>query len=405
MTPEVLKHLDPNHVAPLVALLTARNGPDVGGRLFEVGAGFFAETRWQRSQGYTWKADDSFTPSAVDLEWPKVKEFTKNLETPGKDAGRLMNIIKLQPTLSPNSQGPPPPASFKDYTVLITGAGNGLGAAYARYFARFGANVVINDINAEAAQKVVQDVNRLGGRGVAAIGSVEDAEKVVKVAIDTFGTVHALINNAGILRDKAFVNMTPEIFNPLFDIHVRGSWKMAKAVWPYMHKQNFGRIVNTASPNGVVGVHGQANYGTAKAAIIGFTKALAIEGKKNNIYVNCMCPSAGTAMTATVWTQELLDTFKPDYVAPITAYMSSSLCHDTSLIIESFGGYAAQYRWQRAFGVAFPNDRPVTADELNAKWGDVTRFDGRSIYPQNTGDARVQISANFNTTSSAKAKL
>ena len=407
MTPEVLAHLDPAHVAPLVGVLTARNGPEVAGRLFEVGAGYFAETRWQRSEGYVWKTDESFTPSAVDLNWAKVKDFSKNVSLPAKGGPeRMASIIKLQPSLKPNQQGPPPAPSFKGYTVIITGAGNGLGASYARYIARFGGNVVVNDINQEAAQKVVDDVNKLGGRGAVAIGSVEDdAEKIVKVAVDNFGTVHALINNAGILRDKAFVNMTDELFNSVLNIHVRGSWKMAKAVWPIMHANNYGRILNTASPNGVVGAHGQANYGTAKAAIIGFTKALAIEGKKNNIYVNALAPSAGTAMTATIWGKELLDTFKADFVAPIATYLASQECKDTGETIESFGGYAAQYRWQRTYGVVFPNDRPPSPDQLVARWEDVVRFDGRATNPKNSGEARVQIHANFNNLSGNKAKL
>lgn len=396
MTPEVLSHLSPDHVAPLVGVLTARNGPDVGGRLFEVGAGFYGEVKWQQSEGHVYKADDSFTPSAVDLSWPKVKDFTKNVTYPNKSDGpKMMEIVKLQPTLPPNQQGPPPPASFKGYVVLITGAGAGLGAAYARYFAKFGANVVVNDINKAAVDKVVAEVNQLGGVGVAAPGDIENPEPIVKAAIDKFGTVHALINNAGILRDKAFINTTPELFDSVFNIHVRGSWKMAKAVWPYMHKQNFGRIVNTSSPNGVTGVHGQANYGTAKAAIIGFTRSLAIEGRKNNIYVNAMCPSAGTQMTATIWTQELLDTFKPEYVAPITAYMASPLCKDNGAIIKAFGGLAAAYRWQRTGGVYFPNDRPASADALAEKWEDVVKVDARAIYPANSAEARAPITANF----------
>jgi multifunctional beta-oxidation protein len=405
MSPELLSHLDPNHVAPLVGVLTARNGPGVGGRLFEVGAGYYAETRARQSEGHIWKADDSFTPSAVDLMWPKVKDFTKNASSPSQgDSSRMMEVVKLQPSLKPNPQGPPPADSFKGYTVIITGAGNGLGASYAHYFAKFGANVVVNDISAAAAQKVADEVTKLGGKGVAAVGSVEDADKIVKVALDNFGSVHALINNAGILRDKAFVNMTPELFDSVMDVHVRGSWKMAKAVWPIMHAQNYGRIVNTASPNGIVGAHGQANYGTAKAAIIGFTKALAIEGKKNNIYVNALCPSAGTAMTATIWTQELLDTFKADYVAPITAYLASEKCHDTSLIVKAFGGLAAVYGWERSHGVVFPNDQPATPDQLASRWDDVVKWDNRRTFPNNSAEARVQIHANF-ANKASKAKL
>lgn len=396
MTPEVLSHLDPDHVAPLIGVLTARNGPDVGGRLFEVGGGYFAETKWQQSEGYVWKADDSFTPSAIDLQWPKVFDYSKATYPSQSDAARMMEVMKLQPSLPPNPQGPPPPITFKDYTVIITGGGNGLGASYARYYAKYGGNVVVNDISADAANRVVEEVNKLGGKGVAAIGSIEDdAEKIVKIAVEKFGTVHALVNNAGILRDKAFVNMTPELFNSVLDIHVRGTWKMCKAVWPYMHKQNYGRILNTSSPNGVAGAHGQSNYGTAKAAIIGFTKALAIEGRKNNIYVNALAPSAGTQMTATVWTEELLNTFKADYVAPIACYLTSRECKDTAQIIKAYGGLAAAYRYERSAGIVFPNDRPATPDQLAARWQEVTTFDKRATHPTSSADSKGPIVANF----------
>ncbi|KAL1409254.1 hypothetical protein Q8F55_006087 [Vanrija albida] len=406
MTKEVLEHLTPDFIAPLIGVLTAKNGPDVKGRTFELGAGYYGEIRWQESAGYTFKVDDSFTPSAVDHKWNQVKDFTKGSKYPDvTDGSEMMEILELQPKLPPNEQGPPPPDSFKGYTIIITGAGGGLGRAYALHFARFGANVVINDIAEGPAQETVDLVNKAGGVGAVAVGFVpQDAAKIVQVAVDKFGGAHALINNAGILRDKAFVNMTEQSFTEMINIHLKGSWAMSKAVWPIFHKQNYGRIVNTSSPNGVNGAHGQANYATAKAAIIGFTRSLAIEGRKNNILVNALAPSAGTAMTATVWPKEMLEMFKPDTVAPIVAFLASQRCHDTGTIIKTQGGRASEYRWERAFGVVFPNDKVPTAEEIAAKWKEVTYFDKRATHPKNNQESKVQIVGNFNNRSD-KARL
>jgi len=392
MPEDILKALNPDFIAPLVGVLTAKNGPDVGGRIFELAGGFYSELRWERSRGWVYKTDDaSYTPSAVAAHWKDVRDFSHPVQVEvGND---MLPVIEAQKKLGPNEQGPP--IDFKGQTVVITGSGNGLGRAYAHQYAKLGANVVINDVVQKNADQVVEECKKLGGNAVAAVCSAEDGDKIIQTAVKAFGTVHVLVCNAGILRDKAFVNMTEQMWDQVMGVHLRGTYKCCKAAWPYMQEQKFGRIIVTSSPNGIYGAHGQANYGTAKAAIIGFGKSLAIEGKKNNVLVNIIAPRAGTAMTETVWPKEMVQTFKADYLAPIVAYLTSKDLKITGTLYESFGGFAAEVRWERTHGAVFPNNRVPTPEQLLSKWDEITRFDENSTHPTSAQESFGQIAANF----------
>lgn len=264
--------------------------------------------------------------------------------------------------------------NFKGKTVIITGAGAGLGRAYALMYGRLGANVVVNDVSKENAQRVVEEVKQVGGQAIAAPFSAEDGDAIVKAAVEAFGTVHVLIANAGILRDKSFQAMTAAEWDAVVAVHLKGTYKCAKAVWPIFQNQKYGRIVTTASGVGLYGNFGQANYSTAKSAIIGLTKTLAIEGARYNIKVNVIAPSAGTAMTKTIWPQEMVDLFKPDYVAPIVGFLSSDDCPVTGTIYEVMAGWAAQVRWERTGGHCFPNDRKLQPEDVLAEWKKITNF-------------------------------
>jgi len=293
---------------------------------------------------------------------------------------------------------------FDGQTVIITGAGAGLGRAYAHLYGKLGANVVVNDLNEQGAKKVVDEVVKAGGKAVAAICSAEDGDKIVQVALERFGGVHVLVANAGILRDRSFQAMTEQEWDIVLAVHLRGTFKCAKAVWPIFQKQKYGRIVSTASQVGIYGNFGQANYSTAKAGIISLTKTLAIEGKKYNILCNTIAPSAGTAMTSTIWPQEMVDAFKPDFIAPVVGYLTSKDNESTTgSLFEIMGGWAAQTRWQRAGGYGFPHGKPYTVEDVFAKWDKITNFnDGRVTYPTTTQEAFEQIVENFNNRGQAK---
>ncbi|PPQ99137.1 hypothetical protein CVT24_009327 [Panaeolus cyanescens] len=407
MPPEMLANLSPEYVAPFVAAICHPDGPDASGKVFEVGAGFIAELRWERSNGAIFKTDDSFTPSAVKAKWEEIVDFSNpyypNAVTDVDAVGKLEAAKKL-----PRNPQSAEEVRYDGQTVIITGAGAGLGRAYAHMYGRLGANVVVNDLNEKGANAVVQEVTSAGGKAVAAICSAEDADKIVQIALEKFGGVHVLIANAGILRDKSFQAMTEQEWDIVVAVHLRGTYKCAKAVWPIFQKQKYGRIVTTCSQVGIYGNFGQANYSTAKAGITGLTRTLAIEGKKYNILANAIAPSAGTAMTSTIWPQEMVDAFKPDFIAPIVGYLTSKDNDSTTgSLFEIQGGWAAQTRWQRSGGYGFPTVKPYTIEDVIAKWNNITTFDdGRATHPTSTQEAIQQLVENFGNKGDApKAKF
>ncbi|KAJ6531727.1 peroxisomal hydratase-dehydrogenase-epimerase [Mycena capillaripes] len=406
MPPEMLANLQPDLVAPFVLAVCHPDGPDASGKVFEVGAGFVAEIRWERSDGAVFKTDSSFTPSAVKAKWSELTDFSKPYYPKSPADVDSKGKIAIAASLPSNPQSSPE-VRFDGKTVIITGAGAGLGRVYALMYGKLGANVVINDVNEKAANSVVDEVVKAGGKATAVICSAEEGETIVKAALEKFGGVHVLIANAGILRDKSFQAMTEQEWDIVLQVHLRATYKCAKAVWPIFQQQKFGRIVTTSSQVGIYGNFGQTNYTTAKSGIIGLTRTLAIEGKKYNILANAVAPSAGTAMTATVWNQEMMDLFKPEYIAPLVGYLSSADNEATSgALFEVLGGWAAQTRWQRSGGYSFPSKTPYTPEDVAAKWKSITAFDdGRSTHPVTTSEALEQMVANFGNNGEVKAKL
>ncbi|PFH53067.1 hypothetical protein AMATHDRAFT_55430 [Amanita thiersii Skay4041] len=407
MPPEILKHLSPEFVAPFVVAICHPDGPDASGKVFELGAGFVAEIRWERSDGAIFKTDASFTPSAVKARWTEITDFSKpyypTAVTDLDSVGKLKQASKMTSNVQSS-----PAVRFDGQTIIVTGAGAGLGRAYALMYGKLGANVVVNDVSDKGANAVVDEIVKAGGKAVSAVCSVEEGEKIVKIAMDKFGSVHVLIANAGILRDKSFTAMTEQEWDIVLAVHLRGTYKCAKALWPIFQQQKYGRIVTTCSQVGIYGNFGQANYSAAKAGIIGLTRTLAIEGKKYGILANCIAPSAGTAMTSTVWPQEMVDAFKPDFIAPVVGYLSSKDNTDTSgALFEITGGWAAQTRWQRAGGYSFPNDKQFKPEDVLQKWSKITDFnDGRATHPSTTAEAMQQLMENFeNKSEQVKAKL
>lgn len=272
---------------------------------------------------------------------------------------------------------------FDGKVVIVTGAGGGLGRIYALEFASRGAKVVVNDLggstsgegaSSKAADKVVDEIKSKGGQAAANYDSVEDGDKIVKTAIDNFGRIDIVINNAGILRDASFIKMTDNDWDLIQKVHMRGSFKVSKAAWPYMRDNKFGRIVMTASAAGLYGNFGQANYSAAKLGLLGLSNTLAIEGAQRNINVNTIAPVAGSRMTATVMPPELLEAFKPEFVVPLVLY----LCHESTTVtggcFEVGAGWISKIRLQRTQGAFFPIDRPLTPENIRDAWDVVTDF-------------------------------
>jgi NAD(P)-dependent dehydrogenase (short-subunit alcohol dehydrogenase family) len=224
--------------------------------------------------------------------------------------------------------------SFEGRVAIVTGAGGGLGRAYALELARRGAKVVVNDLGAardgtghsDAALTVVEEIVSAGGEAIPDGGSVTDAGQMVEMvarAKEKWGRVHILINNAGILRDKSFTKMTMEEFRLVVDVHLTGSANATKAVWDLMREQQYGRILMTASSTGLYGNFGQANYGAAKLGLAGLTKTLYLEGAKYNVKVNTIAPVAGTRMTEDILPPEAYKAFAPENVVPAALFLVS----------------------------------------------------------------------------------
>ncbi len=203
--------------------------------------------------------------------------------------------------------------------AIVTGSGGGLGREHALYLARKGAKVVVNDLSQDAADAVAEEIRGAGGEALAVAASVTDEAAVsamVNQTVEAWGRIDILINNAGILRDKSFAKMDMADFRLVVDVHLMGAAICTKAVWEQMRQQQFGRIVMTTSSSGLYGNFGQANYGAAKMALVGFMQTLAIEGEKYGIRVNCLAPTAATQMTADILPEAALKALDPALVSP-----------------------------------------------------------------------------------------
>ncbi|KAK6433975.1 bifunctional hydroxyacyl-CoA dehydrogenase/enoyl-CoA hydratase fox2 [Oleoguttula sp. CCFEE 5521] len=400
MPPEVLDKLKPASVVPLVAVLVHKSSEETGS-IFEVGGGHIAKLRWQRAKGTLLRADDSFTPAALLKKWDGVADFSEPSYPTGP--ANFMELLEDAHKLPPND--PAEPIRYDGKVVLITGAGAGIGRLYALQFAKYGAKIVVNDLM--NPEDVVQEIKKLGGEAVGVKASAEDGDAVVKGAIDAFGRIDIIINNAGILRDKAFTNMEDKQFQQVLDVHLRGTYKVTKAAWPYLLKQKYGRIINTTSTSGIYGNFGQANYAAAKCGILGFSRALAREGQKYNILVNTIAPNAGTAMTRSIMPEEMVQAFKPDYIAPAVLLLCSDKVPEpnTGRLFEVGSGWVAETRWQRTGGAAFPVDVTLTPEAVLEKWATVLNFDdGRADHPDDPSAGTAKIMANMDNVSGKGAK-
>ncbi|KAG8466392.1 hypothetical protein KFE25_002148 [Diacronema lutheri] len=276
---------------------------------------------------------------------------------------------------------------FDGRVAIVTGAGAGLGRLYALDLASRGARVVVNDFSRAAADRTVAEIRAVGGAAAPDYADVANGEAVVRSALDAFGGVHIVVNNAGVLRDVSFARMTPAQWDAVLDTHLRGAFAVCKAAWGPMREQGYGRIVNVTSVNGLYGQVGQANYSAAKSAIVGFTKTLAQEGRSRGIVVNAVAPGAGTAMTATIMPPDLVEAWKPDYVAPFV----TCLCHQdvpcSGCTFECGGGWAGEVKYTRSRGLSLDIGDPRApgcpfgAEDFMARFGEVRDFAEGAVFP------------------------
>jgi NAD(P)-dependent dehydrogenase (short-subunit alcohol dehydrogenase family) len=244
--------------------------------------------------------------------------------------------------------------SFTDKIAIVTGAGGGLGRAYALELARRGAKVVVNDLGgardgtgiSDAALAVVEDIRSAGGTAMADGGNVADFAQMAEMAArakEAWGGIHILINNAGILRDKSFARMEPDDFEAVVRVHLFGAAFATKAVWDTMCEQSYGRILMTISSSGLGGNFGQANYGAAKLGMLGLAKSLQLEGAKNNVRINALAPTAGTRMTQDIFPEEAYKAFNSDNVVPAALYLVSDEAPSGAIVGAGAGVYQSAW--------------------------------------------------------------
>lgn len=284
--------------------------------------------------------------------------------------------------------------SYNNRVAIVTGAGGGLGRAHALELARRGALVVVNDLGGSvdgtgssesAAQKVVDEIRAAGGVAVPNYDSVatpEGGEAIVQTALDEFDRVDIVVNNAGILRDKSFHNMEPDLLDAVIDVHLKGAFNVTRPAWKLMREQAFGRIVNTSSAAGLFGNFGQSNYGAAKMGLVGLTKVLAIEGAKYDIKVNAIAPMAGTRMTTGLVGETAAlaeevpkdDRFAPHWVSPAVAYLVHDDCPVTGEVFSVGMGRVA--RVFVGVGPGWTADEEITAEGVRDNFDQIRSEDG-----------------------------
>jgi NAD(P)-dependent dehydrogenase (short-subunit alcohol dehydrogenase family) len=278
--------------------------------------------------------------------------------------------------------------------AIITGAGGGLGRQHALMLAGRGALVVVNDLGGAvdgsgsdkgAAARMVDELKALGAEAVADTNSVATAEggaAIVQTAVEAFGRVDIVINNAGILRDKAFHNMGPDLVNPVLDVHLRGAFNVTQPAWVKMREQGYGRIVSTASAAGIFGNFGQANYGAAKMGLVGLTRVLAVEGAKYNIRANVVAPLAFTRMTENIFGPEMAEKLDPSLISPIVGWLAHNACDASGRVFAVGGGRVAEIFIAETKGY-FKKD--LSVEDVRDQWATITDRAGFSV-PANIGE-------------------
>jgi NAD(P)-dependent dehydrogenase (short-subunit alcohol dehydrogenase family) len=272
-------------------------------------------------------------------------------------------------------------------SVLVTGAGGGLGRQHALQLAAHGAKVVVNDLGTSldgtgaaraAADEVVAEIVAAGGEAVAShddVATSEGGAAAVQRALDAFGRIDAVVNNAGILRDRSFHKMTDAEWDAVIKVHLYGTYHVTHAAMPHFREQEYGRVLVTTSVTGLYGNFGQANYGAAKLALVGLVNTLAIEGKNRNILVNAVSPIASTRMSEGILDGE----FDPAYASALVVFLASEECETTGEVIHAAAGRYARVRYATSAGVEF-DDVPTPA-QLRERWDEIMEMSGATIAP------------------------
>ena len=290
---------------------------------------------------------------------------------------------------------------FKGRVAIVTGAGGGLGRQHALALAARGARVLVNDLGGDvhgaggsvgAAQAVVNEIVAAGGEAIANGASVTDyaaVQSMVQQAIDAWGRVDVLVNNAGILRDKSFAKMEMDDFRLVVEVHLMGAAHCCKAVWPHMVAQKYGRIVMTTSSTGLYGNFGQSNYGAAKLALVGLMQTLGIEGEKHNIHVNALAPTAATRMTEGLLSEKVLAQIQPEAVVPAMLVLAHESAPTRTTLCAGAGSFeAAHITMTQGIYLGVGSEVP---EQLAARFGEVTARKDEQVPPNGSAQGTHEV--------------
>ncbi len=277
---------------------------------------------------------------------------------------------------------------FDGRVAIVTGAGAGLGKTYALELAKRGAKVIVNDLggardgsgaNSNAADLVVEEIKKAGHEAVAnydSVATAEGGENIVKTAVDNYGKVDILINNAGILRDKSFIKLGEKDWDLVIAVHLKGAFCVSQPAFKVMKENSYGRIVNTTSGAGLYGNFGQSNYCAAKMGLVGLMNNISIEGAKNNIKCNTIAPVAASRLTEDVLPPDFFQKLDPKFIAPLVLYLSSEENQNTKMIFNCAAGWFSRTEVVCAPGVCIGDGkRDIALEEIRDNWEKITSLD------------------------------
>lgn len=264
---------------------------------------------------------------------------------------------------------------FDDQVVLVTGSSRGLGNAFARCIAKAGATVALNSTGRDSGgQNAVAGITAAGGKAIHVPGRVEDAASLVQSVVDACGQIDAIVHNAGFLQDKTLRKMSVEQWDAVLDVHLKSAFLLTQAAWPHFESQGGGRLVFLSSATGLYGNFGQANYAAAKLGMYGLCRTIAIEGERSNICCNCVAPFGATEMNSANMPEELKARIKTDFVAPLIGYLAHPDCTETGSLFEASAGVYKKVRWERSKGLSLDTSKPLSIDDIAARWDEVVDF-------------------------------
>jgi NAD(P)-dependent dehydrogenase (short-subunit alcohol dehydrogenase family) len=292
---------------------------------------------------------------------------------------------------------------FDDRVAIVTGAGGGLGRGHALLLASRGAKVVVNDLGgardgtgsgSAMADQVVAEIKAAGGEATPDYNGVDTAaggEAIVKTAMDAYGKVDIVVNNAGILRDRAFHNQTEEDWDKVLLVHLKGAFCVTQPAFRVMRQNAYGRIVFTTSAAGLFGNFGQTNYGSAKMGLVGLMNTLKIEGQKYNILPNTVAPLAGSRLTEDILPPPMLEKLRPELVSPVVAYLCSEECTESGGVWSAGGGYFGRVAMVEGKGVALDASGDITVEQIRDNWGKIKDMSGAEEFANANAEGMGRI--------------